>query len=369
MILQYVGYHVDVKAVLFQQRLGRCLPLGVWDLTCPLPRPVHPHVDRTIIRLVFENELVPIGVVTWRLQRELVSKSILAAEDVVLLVQPIDQFLSSRLDAVVRAASPHVMSRAVVVRCHDTWSAVPRPGLTRARAAAAARAEPVMSHRLVRGQPRSLRLLQDLPDEVLAGPSDPPRHPQLLRADVGLAHEGEASAHEAVHDDADGPHVDLFAVVLVEEFGRPEDLGADRRAQALARLHVAGGAEVRQHDLATRVCHVSAVHEVIVALHVPVDDATRVQVLDACSHLTCDVHDVEAVDLTALLEVFLQALHKVSSAVLVHDNADETPLVVDAVDFHYVLVVQALEHGRLLFDLVHRRLNLVDHLHRVLEPS
>mmetsp|Transcript_87929 Transcript_87929/g.232722 ORF Transcript_87929/g.232722 Transcript_87929/m.232722 type:complete len:370 (+) Transcript_87929:1323-2432(+) len=369
MILQYVGYHVDVKAVLFQQRLGRCLPLGVWDLTCPLPRPVHPHVDRTIIRLVFENELVPIGVVTWRLQRELVSKSILAAEDVVLLVQPIDQFLSSRLDAVVRAASPHVMSRAVVVRCHDTWSAVPRPGLTRARAAAAARAEPVMSHRLVRGQPRSLRLLQDLPDEVLAGPSDPPRHPQLLRADVGLAHEGEASAHEAVHDDAHRPHVHLQAVVPVEKLGCPEYLGADGGAQPLVGGHTRGGAEVCEHDFALRVHQILSVSEVVVTLDIAVDGQLHVQILNAGSHLPRHVHDVVAIHRAPLLQLPLQALHEIAATVLVHYNANEAPLIVNTMDPDNVLVIQAFQQSCLLSDLIHGRLNLVDHLHRVLEPS
>mmetsp|Transcript_76304 Transcript_76304/g.202436 ORF Transcript_76304/g.202436 Transcript_76304/m.202436 type:complete len:294 (+) Transcript_76304:1875-2756(+) len=214
-----------------------------------------------------------------------------------------------------------------------------------------------------------LLLLQHLLDKLLARRVDALRDLHLFGADVRLVPKREAASGEPVHDDAHGPHVHFLGVVLVEELRRPEDLRADGGAEAFVPFDSAHRAEVREHDFAARLDYVLSVHEVVVSLDVAVDALPAVQVLDALAHLPRHVYHTLGGDLALVLQVPLQALHEVPSRELVHDDAHEAPLVVDAMALDDVGVVHALEHRRLLLNRVHGRLNLVHHFDGEFLPS
>mmetsp|Transcript_103247 Transcript_103247/g.272881 ORF Transcript_103247/g.272881 Transcript_103247/m.272881 type:complete len:289 (+) Transcript_103247:40-906(+) len=122
------------------------------------------------------------------------------------------------------------------------------------------RAQVRVGHRLVAARPRGLVLRQQAADEVRHGGVDCFGDAEALAADLRLAVEREGPRGQAVHHDAQCPHVHLGAVVPVEELWWGEPLGAHQSAQPLAvTLQPARRAEVCQHDPARRVTDVGAV--------------------------------------------------------------------------------------------------------------
>mmetsp|Transcript_60949 Transcript_60949/g.142570 ORF Transcript_60949/g.142570 Transcript_60949/m.142570 type:complete len:252 (-) Transcript_60949:181-936(-) len=226
-----------------------------------------------------------------------------------------------------------------------------------------------MSHDLGRAHPCLLVLVQHFADVLLANRMDPLRDSHFLVPHVCFVPEWEATTDETVHDDAHGPHVDLLTVVAIEELWRPEDFRSNARREAVGGACMACSSKIREDDLALLVRHVLPVHEVVVTFHVPVNDVPLVQVVDGGGHLVRNMDHVEAVNLTALLEVTLESLHKVTSIQLVHDNTHEAPLVVDAVKLDNIGVVHARKHIGLLPNGLHRGLHLVHHLYSELLAS
>mmetsp|Transcript_47113 Transcript_47113/g.143161 ORF Transcript_47113/g.143161 Transcript_47113/m.143161 type:complete len:410 (-) Transcript_47113:7-1236(-) len=281
------------------------------------------------------------------------------ASELILPVQALHQLLSPLFDTIIDVLLAQIaVSRLLRVLVLADGTLAPSAAL-----------DPLVRHHCVGRGPGLLHLIQHLPDELLAERMDTFRDLHLLIPDIVLVLEGEAATDEPIHDDAHGPHVYLGPVVLVVELWRPEDFRAHPSCQPLVDQEGAGCAEVREHDLAFGIDHVLPVHQVVVTFDVPVDDALSMQVLDAGAHLIRDVHDVVAVDLTPLLQVTLKAFDQIATAVLVHHNADETPFEENPMHLDDVRVVQGLEQLCLPLDGFDRRLNLVDHLHRVLLAS
>mmetsp|Transcript_104994 Transcript_104994/g.296679 ORF Transcript_104994/g.296679 Transcript_104994/m.296679 type:complete len:271 (-) Transcript_104994:320-1132(-) len=245
----------------------------------------------------------------------------------VLAIQPADELLPPLLDAVVHVGLAQLLARLVLIL-----------GLARVLRLCVALAEPGVLHHLPGVEPLLLALFEAAPDQVLAGRVHALGDPDLFGPDVALVLEGEAPADQAVHDDAHGPNVNFKSIILVKKFGRPEDLRPNGSGKTVAWLDAHGRAEVREHDAALRVSDVPARHQVVVPLDVAVDNALVVQEIDAGPHLAHHRHDVVAGYLPSVLQVHLQALDEVAAAVLVHDDADEAPLVEDAVDLDDVRV-------------------------------
>mmetsp|Transcript_62450 Transcript_62450/g.190981 ORF Transcript_62450/g.190981 Transcript_62450/m.190981 type:complete len:241 (+) Transcript_62450:1311-2033(+) len=170
-------------------------------------------------------------------------------------------------------------------------------------------AEPRVPSGLPRSQAGSLVLAQHMADELLANGVRALRQPDLLVLHVLLIPEWEAPAEEAVSDDPHRPHVHLQPVAPVVELGGPKDLGPYRGIQPLPGLQARGSPKIRQHDRALRVRDVRAVHQVVVTLDVPVDDAVAHQILNAGADLRLRRDGGEGVDQTLGLEVPLEAFH------------------------------------------------------------
>mmetsp|Transcript_147938 Transcript_147938/g.412052 ORF Transcript_147938/g.412052 Transcript_147938/m.412052 type:complete len:555 (+) Transcript_147938:714-2378(+) len=130
---------------------------------------------------------------------------------------------------------------------------------------------------LLRAETILLLPLEELVEQVPALLGAPRWDHDLLVLDVILSLEGEAARHKAIHDDPNGPDVNLEAVVHREELGRPVGLRPALRGEPLLALDLAHGAEVAQEDAALRVLDVLPVHEVVVALDVAVHDLLGVQ--------------------------------------------------------------------------------------------
>mmetsp|Transcript_1007 Transcript_1007/g.2339 ORF Transcript_1007/g.2339 Transcript_1007/m.2339 type:complete len:551 (+) Transcript_1007:658-2310(+) len=271
-----------------------------------------------------------------------------------------DQFLTSFLDAVIDAGLHHTI--CLLVSLLFCRLVVPCRGL------AELSGDPRMSHHLRRAHASLLALVQHLSDVFLTDWVDALRDSHLLVPDIVLVSEREPAANETVHDNAHGPDIDLLPVVAVEELWGPEDFRADSRREPIVGAGGTSSAKVCKDDLALLVRHVLPVHEVVVTFHVPVGHVPLVEVVDGSSHLVRDVNHVEAINLTALLEVALQSLYEVAAVQLVHDNTHKAPLIVDAVKLDNIWVVHARQHISLLADGFHWRFNLVHHLHCKLLP-
>mmetsp|Transcript_77475 Transcript_77475/g.203387 ORF Transcript_77475/g.203387 Transcript_77475/m.203387 type:complete len:572 (-) Transcript_77475:252-1967(-) len=219
---------------------------------------------------------------------------------------------------------------------------------------------------LIRAEARLLVAVQHALDELFAVLRTPLGDHDLLGLDVFLALEGEAARHEAEHHDADGPDVHLQPVRELEELGGPVRLGAALVAEPRRGAYVGHGAEVAQVDAALRVLDLGPVHEVVVALDVAVDHGVLVQPGDARDHLLADVLDHVDRQHALGLPVGLHALDHIASPVDVHHHAHEYLLVVHVMELHHAGMLQFEEHVCLLLNLDKRRLDLIDHLDRIL---
>mmetsp|Transcript_22962 Transcript_22962/g.66465 ORF Transcript_22962/g.66465 Transcript_22962/m.66465 type:complete len:265 (-) Transcript_22962:384-1178(-) len=255
--------------------------------------------------------------------------ALLPTLDLIFPVQAADQLLSALLDAVIDMVFLEVAIYLIFVARH----------VGHAGAAPRTFSHPLVGHDHLGSGPRCFYFVEHLSDELLTHRVHTLRDLQLLGPDVIFILEGEATADQAIFDDAHRPHVDLRPIVPIEKLRRPKDLRAHPFAQAVLPAKSACSAEVSQHDFALRVRHVLPVHQIVVALHIPVNDAPGMQVFDAGAHLARNMYDVMAVDLPPLLKMSLESLHQVAARVLVHDDANKAPLVKDAMHLHDVWVV------------------------------
>mmetsp|Transcript_86208 Transcript_86208/g.222032 ORF Transcript_86208/g.222032 Transcript_86208/m.222032 type:complete len:333 (+) Transcript_86208:1854-2852(+) len=229
--------------------------------------------------------------------------------------------------------------------------------------------DPRMLHDLAGVGPALLVLVEHDFDELFASRMDPLWDLRHLALDVVFVLEREARRDQAEHDDAQRPHVHLQAVALRVDLRCPVHLRPALYTQTVLGPGFAGHAEVGEDDLAQLVRDVLPVEEVVVALDVSVHDPLVVAVLDGRGHLVREVGHLAALHLPLCPEVVLHARHHVAAGVEVHDDADETPLVEDAMALDDVRVVQSQHQPSLFLDHLQGRLHLVDHLDGALHSS
>mmetsp|Transcript_117284 Transcript_117284/g.328236 ORF Transcript_117284/g.328236 Transcript_117284/m.328236 type:complete len:852 (-) Transcript_117284:87-2642(-) len=208
--------------------------------------------------------------------------------------------------------------------------------------------------------------LEGLVDEVDALRRAPLREVQHLVLHVLLALERELARDEPVHDDADGPIVDLVPVVELEQLGGPIVPRPALLVQPLPLRQLADRAEVAEVQAVAHVGHILEVHHEVVALDVAVDATLGVQPGDSGMHLLAQVLDVPDWDHALRLPVRHHALDHVAALVVLEHHAHEDLLVVHVVQLDHGVVRKLVQHLGLSLDLGERSLDLVDHLHREL---
>mmetsp|Transcript_21863 Transcript_21863/g.65243 ORF Transcript_21863/g.65243 Transcript_21863/m.65243 type:complete len:751 (-) Transcript_21863:62-2314(-) len=239
-----------------------------------------------------------------------------------------------------------------------------RRGLRREEGRPKCREEGV-AEELRRAGPLVLVLDEGLGEEVLERGLGHLGEADLPGLDVDLPLEGELAGHHAEEHHACRPDVDLQRVVEPEDLGGPVHLRAARRLQARPRQTLMHRAEVAENEPYIGIGHVGAVHEVVVALDVPVGAVVLVQPGNGHQHLLREPRELLCRDHTAVRPLPLGALDEITSEE-VHDHADEDLLLEDGLQLDDAGVLQPPEHLALLPDLVKRGLDPVDHLDGVL---
>mmetsp|Transcript_79589 Transcript_79589/g.165313 ORF Transcript_79589/g.165313 Transcript_79589/m.165313 type:complete len:246 (+) Transcript_79589:1521-2258(+) len=212
----------------------------------------------------------------------------------------------------------------------------------------------------------ALVTLQGAQDEGLALLTAAAGHLDGLVLDVILALERETTSDHTENNNAQGPTVDLGAVVQGIELRAPVRLGAALLSQASVRLKVHDRAKIAEVDACVGVLHLLSVLQVVVALQVAVDDVVLMEPIDSLEHHLRYVLDAWHRDDALGLPMQLHALDHVATTIDFQDHADKDLLVVDVVQLHHTRVRKPLEHFDLLLDLGDRGLDLIDHLNCVL---
>ncbi|GIX65340.1 colanic acid biosynthesis glycosyltransferase WcaI [Babesia caballi] len=175
---------------------------------------------------------------------------------------------------------------------------------------------------------------------VLAVEPDPVVLAQIHRDDL-LDREGQPAAQEQVHDDADGPHVDLLVVPLEREHlgrdvgHRPAGLRQELLGPAQRRE-----AKVRQLD-GGRLALVR--EQNVLRLDVAVDDAALVQVRHDLQQLADDAVRVRLGEAVPLVDQVVQ----LPAADELHHDVQRVAHVAHVLEVYHVLVPEEAEDGDL----------------------
>mmetsp|Transcript_50502 Transcript_50502/g.153627 ORF Transcript_50502/g.153627 Transcript_50502/m.153627 type:complete len:255 (+) Transcript_50502:238-1002(+) len=229
-----------------------------------------------------------------------------------------------------------------------------------------------MRRELNRLRAPALLPLEGRADQLGASGRAMPRHRNPPALDLLLPPEGKRARHQAEHDDAEGPDIDLVSIVLLEELRGPISARPAIFRQPLAREAFARSIKIAQVNLVIGVRDVFHVHHEIVTLHVTVDTVPGLDKRDSAPHLSGKVLYGPNVHLAVCFPMRNHTLDHVSALVQLHHEAHRE-LVMDmehGMQLGYRRVLQPLHHGNLFVDvIVARRLEPVDHFDSDLRPG